>query len=224
MDHGATLVLHERPLKPLLRGWSHVVGFVAVAAIGGVTLGVADASTGERWWLAIYVAGMLSMFGVSALYHRVPWRGRALRVMGRLDHSTIFLAIAGCYTPIATTFLSSWHQPAVLGTVWGGTAIGILLQWLPVHVPRALFTSVYVVVGWAAAIALPQLYEAMGPLGFSLLLGGGLSYTVGAVVYALRRPDPWPTVFGFHEVFHLGTIIGAGCHVAAIGFVVLPRL
>jgi hemolysin III len=216
--------LHVAMPKPLLRGWSHVVGFAAVAALGGVTIAVADASAGQRLLLVIYLFGVLSMFGVSALYHRGRWQPAALRRMQRLDHSTIFLAIAGSYTPIAATCLAGWHRPAVLATVWGGAAFGISLQWLPVKVPRALFTAVYVIVGWSMGLALPQLFRGIGGLGFGLVLGGGLAYTLGAVIYATKRPDPWPRVFGFHEVFHMLTVAGAGLHLSAIAFAVLPRL
>lgn len=213
-------------MKPLLRGWSHVVAFLTVGVLGSVLILVAasHASASERMWLALYVLGTLTMFGVSAMYHRVRWQPRAHSIMKRLDHSTIFFAIAGAYTPIAALALDGWQKPAVLAMVWGGAAVGIALEWLPVTVPRWLFTAIYVIVGWSAALALPQLYTGLGPVGFGLVLGGGLSYTLGAVVYATKRPDPWPSVFGFHEVFHLGTVVGAGCHLAAIGFVVVPMM
>jgi hemolysin III len=212
------------PLKPLMRGWSHVLGFVTLAALGTVLVSVTETTLHQRRWLLVYVMGTLAMFGVSSLYHRIRWRPRAHDVMRRLDHSTIYLAIAGAYTPTAIVALAGWHRPAVLGSVWGGTALGLLLQWLPVRVPRVLFTSLYVVVGWSAALALPQLFDGLGAVGFGLLLGGGVLYTMGAVVYALKRPDPWPRVFGFHEVFHACTIAGAGLHLAAIAFAVAPRM
>jgi len=210
--------------KPMLRGWSHVLAFITVATLGSVVIRGSEASSSERLWLVVYVAGTLAMFGVSALYHRIRWQPRAMGVMSRLDHSTIFLAIAGAYTPTVIVALDGWHQTAVLATVWGGTLVGISLEWLPVRVPRALFTSVYVVVGWSAVLALPQLFSGLGPTGFGLLLGGGLLYTLGAVVYATKRPNPWPRVFGFHEVFHAFTLGGAGLHLAAISFIVVPRM
>ncbi len=217
-------VLDIPPTKPLLRGWSHVVAFAAVAVLSVIMVALAEASGGQRVVLLVYVAGTLSMFGVSALYHRIRWQPHALSVMKRLDHSTIFLAIAGAYTPVAAFGLEGWERPAVLTTAWVGAAVGVTLEWLPVHVPRPLFTAVYVIVGWSASMALPQLYDGLGPVGFGLVLGGGLAYTLGAVVYAAKRPDPWPRVFGFHEVFHLFTVVGAGCHLAAIAFVVVPAL
>jgi hemolysin III len=218
--------VHTVDMKPLLRGWSHVVAFATVAVLGSILILVAasNASPSDRTWLSLYVLGTLTMFGVSAMYHRVRWQPRAHSIMKRLDHSTIFFAIAGAYTPIAALALQGWQQRAVLAMVWGGALVGVALEWLPVTVPRWLFTAVYVIVGWSAALALPQMYSGLGPVGFGLVLGGGLSYTLGAVVYATKRPDPWPTVFGFHEVFHLGTVIGAGCHLAAISFVLVPMM
>ena len=210
------------PSKPLLRGWSHVVAFATVAVLSIVMLAAASATTGQRLVLAVYVSGTLAMFGVSALYHRVSWQPRAHSVMKRLDHSMIFLAIAGAYTPVGVFGLDGWQQPTVLAIVWTGAAIGVLLEWLPLEVPRPLFTAVYVIVGWSAALALPQLFSGIGPTGFWLVLGGGVAYTIGAVIYALKRPDPWPTVFGFHEVFHACTVVGAGCHLGAIALVVVP--
>lgn len=211
------------PPKPLLRGWSHVVAFVAVTALGVVMTATADANGRQRATLLVYLVGTLLMLGVSALYHRLPWRPAARARMRKLDHSTIFLAIAGAYTPVMDTALHGWQRPTVLVIAWSGTAVGIALQWVPVHVPRALFTAVYVVVGWCAALAFPQLLDGLGGVGFGLVLGGGGLYTLGAIVYAAKWPDPWPRVFGFHEVFHLFTIAGAGCHLAAIAFVVVPK-
>jgi hemolysin III len=212
------------PVKPMLRGWSHVVGFVTMVVLGVVLVATADVDGWQRTWLIVYVAGTLLMLGVSAMYHRLPWSDAARARMRRLDHSTIFLAISGAYTPVMATALTGWQRATVLAVAWGGAAVGIVLQWLPVHVPRAAFTAVYVVVGWCAMLAAHALFHGLGGLGFGLLLGGGGAYTVGAVVYALKRPDPWPKVFGYHEVFHLFTIIGAGCHLAAIAFVVVPKM
>ncbi len=211
-------------MKPLLRGWSHVLAFTVIAVLGIIMLVVAGASASERVWLGIYVAGTLTMFGVSASYHTLRWAPHGRSIMRRLDHSAIFLAIAGAYTPIMAVALTGWQKAVVLGAAWGGAVIGMTLEWLPLKVPRPLFTAIYVIVGWSAAIAFPQLYRSLGGVGFALMLGGGLLYTLGAVVYALKRPDPWPRVFGFHEIFHLFTIAGAGCHLAAIAFYVVPLM
>ena len=209
--------------KPVLRGWSHVLAFATLVALGSWL--IADAADTKRGpvLMIVYVAGTGAMFGVSSLYHRLPWSLSARAVMSKLDHCTIFLAIAGAYTPIAVIALHGWHRPAVLFTAWIGAAVGITLQWVPFHLPRWAFAAVYVVVGWAAAPSFAQLYRGLGIVGFLLVLGGGLAYTVGALVYARKRPDPWPAVFGFHEVFHLCTIVGAGLHFAAMAAVVLPK-
>lgn len=210
--------------KPLLRGWSHVAAFVTIAVLGTILLTADGASASERLWLAIYVVGTLTMFGVSALYHRLRWQARGHSIMRRLDHSAIFLAIAGAYTPVMATGLHGWQKAAVLGAAWGGAVVGMSLEWLPIRVPRPLFTAIYVIVGWSAAIAFPQLHRRLGAAGFWLVLGGGVLYTIGAVVYAAKRPDPWPRVFGYHEIFHLFTLAGAGCHLAAIAFYVVPLM
>jgi hemolysin III len=208
----------------MLRGWSHVVGFVAMVALGSAVVAVADASAGQRWVLAVWLGGMSTMFGVSALYHRGRWRPATWRALQRLDHSAIFLAIAGTYTPVAAFCLDGWYRPAVLGTVWGASTVGIATRWMPVNLPRWLFGTIYVMVGWSMLLALPGLLRGAGGVGFGLLLAGGMAYTLGAVVFAAKRPDPWPKVFGFHEVFHACTLVGAGLHMAAIAFAVLPRL
>jgi hemolysin III len=210
------------PGKPMLRGWSHVVAFVAAASLCGVLVGLAPGAL-ARATTIVYLAGLCAMFGVSSLYHRVRWSPAAHTIVGRIDHSTIFAAIAGTYTPVAVLALDGWARIAVLGIVWGGTVVGVTLAWSRVQLPRWLFTAIYALVGWALLAAVPQLPGELGWLGLGLLGGGGIAYTLGAVVYATKRPDPWPRVFGFHEVFHLGTVIGAGLHLAAIGFVILPR-
>jgi hemolysin III len=211
-------------VKPLLRGWSHVLAFTVIGVLGIIMASVAGASFSERMWLIIYVAGTLTMFGVSAMYHTMPWGARGRLIMRRLDHSAIFLAIAGAYTPIMAVAVDGWQKPVVLCLAWGGAIVGMTLEWLPIEVPRPLFTSIYVIVGWSATLALPQLYRNLGAAGFWLVLGGGLLYTLGAVVYALKKPNPWPRVFGFHEIFHLFTLAGAGCHLAAIAFYVVPLM
>ena len=195
-----------------------MLAFTVVAVLGILMASVAGASFSERMWLVVYVVGTLTMFGVSSLYHCLRWQARGRTIMRRLDHSAIFLAIAGAYTPIMAVALDGWQKVVVLCAAWGGAIVGMSLEWLPVKVPRPLFTAVYVVVGWSASVAFPQLYHNLGGVGF------GLVHTLGAVVYAAKRPDPWPRVFGFHEIFHLFTIAGAGCHLAAIAFYVVPLM
>ena len=204
-----------------MRGWSHVVAAVVAATLGAVLIGFAPGVIGHTT-MAVYVAGICAMFTVSALYHRLPWRGQALRRMSKLDHSTIFLAIAGTYTPVAVLGIDGTLGTVVLVMVWAGALAGIAIQWLPFELPRWLSTAVYVLVGWVAVIALPELFHDLGGAGLGLVLAGGICYTLGAVVYATRRPDPWPRVFGFHEVFHAFTVVAAALHMSAVGLVVLP--
>jgi hemolysin III len=210
------------PAKPLLRGWSHAVGFVVMVTLGVIVIALAEGAA-TRTLLVVYVAGLGTMLGVSALYHRRRWGRRGMAVMSRLDHSAIYVAIAATYTPVAAICLSGWARPAVLAAVWTAATAGIVLQWLPVRPHRALLAGLYVGAGWVALVALPQLFHGMGAVGFSLVLAGGIVYTVGALVFATRRPDPWPRVFGFHEVFHALTLVAAGLQLAAIAFTVVPQ-
>jgi hemolysin III len=210
------------PAKPRLRGVSHQYGFfVWIAA--GVAL-VVTAPTGRATFGAVvYVLSIGLMLGTSALYHRRQWTPAGETRMNRLDHSMIFVAIAGTYTPIALLAVTGPIEAILLATVWTGAAAGIVIEWAPLQLPRGYVTAVYLTLGWVAVIALPQLWVDLGGLGFLLLAGGGVLYTVGAVVHATRRPDPVPTVFGFHELFHVFVLAAIAMHYALIAFVVLPR-
>ena len=212
---------HEIVADGIVHGVGIVFALVgATALIFYATVWGSLSAIAAAW---IYGLGLVACLSVSFTYNIWP-HSNVKWFLRRLDHSAIFLAIAGGYTPVSIAALDGWRQTAVLVVVWTGAAIGIALQWVPVHVPRAVFTAVYVVVGWSVSIALPQLLHGLGVVGFTLVLAGGVAYTAGAVVYALKRPDPWPTVFGYHEVFHLLTIVGAGLQFAAVAFVVSPKL
>lgn len=165
---------------------------------------------------AIYVASATALFGISALYHRVTWTPAARQRMRRLDHAAIFVLIAGTYTPICvlTLGLESARLPLII--VWVGAALGVLKSLLWVGAPKGLVAVLAVIVGWAPMIEGRALLTGMGGVGLALLVGGGLLYTLGAVVYARRRPDPWPRTFGYHEIFHLLVIIAAACHLALV--------
>ena len=209
-------------VKPRYRGWLHVWGALAVVPMAVVLLVVAGGGL-ARFGVTIYVLGLGAMFGVSALYHRGRWRPAVKSVFQRLDHSTIFLAIAGTYTPLALLGLRGGMRVAVLAVVWIGAAVGIALQWLPMKQSRVASAVVYAMVGWAAVIALPQLVRGLGWLPFAFVVAGGLAYTAGSVVYATKRPDPQPLVFGFHEVFHSCTLVAAAAHFTAILLVVVQK-
>jgi len=189
---------------------------------GGLAL-LVDLPFSLRSSIIIYVVGTATMFGVSALYHRVRWRPSAKRLMQRFDHSAIFLAIAGGYTPVAVLCLDGWARTIVIGGVWGGALLGIVLHWLP-RIPSFWHGASYIIVSWAAIVTLPALWRGLGGLGFGLILAGGVCYTLGAIALATKRPNPWPRVFGFHEVFHAFTVIASGLQYAAIAGVVAPRL
>lgn len=204
--------------KPLLRGVSHEVASV-FALVGGFLL--LREAPGPRAALAagIYGAALTAQFGVSALYHRPRWGARARLVLRRLDHAAIFLLIAGTYTPIGLLLPGSVGR-ALLGAVWAGAAAGIALSIAWPMAPRWLMAALCVGLGWAVVPVVPALRLAIGANGLALLLAGGIAYTTGALVYAMRRPDPFPRVFGYHEVFHALVIVAAVCHYAAVAGVV----
>ena len=213
----------NRGARPRLRGWLHVVAFFGWL-VGGPFLVAAGPDPGVQVALAVYVTGMLVMFGTSAAFHRIRRQARADQRMRRADHSAIFVGIAGTTTAVAALALTGWVQVATLVLVWGGAAAGIVLRQVWLDAPQWAVALPYVVVGWGPpAIAAPQLVHSLGWVGFSLILAAGCAYTAGAIVYARKRPDPWPRVFGFHEVFHGCTLVGAALFAYVIAFIALPR-
>ena len=217
----STSLLPDVASRPLWRGRSHAYAFFA-ALLGGVAL-VAFAPDGRaRLALAIYAACMAGLFGVSALYHRIPWRSAAKRAwMRRADHSMIFLLIAGTYTPFALLVLQGSMATAILITVWAGAAGGIVLKLVWIHAPKWLGSLIYVALGWVAVAVFPQLWQHAGVVATALVAAGGLLYTVGAVVYATKKPDPVPLGFGYHEVFHALVVAAAALQFAAVAVVCL---
>ena len=211
----------DEVVKPRLRGVFHEVAFF-VSLVTGTALVAAAPTVTVGLVMAVYAASISLLFGVSALFHRHTWGPVGRRRMRRLDHSTIFIAIAGSYTPVAVYALSGWARTTVLCLVWGGALIGITVRQVWLDAPKWVIAVPYVVVGWAAVIVLPQLWQSLGSVGFTLLVAGGLAYSAGAVVYAAKRPNPAPGVFGYHEVFHACTIIGAVLHFVCIAGFVLP--
>jgi hemolysin III len=208
--------------RPLLRGWLHVGAFVAWL-IGGPFLIAAAPNGWSTFVLTVYVLSMLCMFGTSAAFHRFRWSAPAWRRMRRADHSAIFIGIAGTSTGLAGLALTGWSQALVLSLVWAGAIVGIVLRQVWLDAPQWAVAVPYVVVGWCSLIVAPQLVRSLGWVGFTLMLIAGLFYTSGALVYALKHPDPWPGVFGFHEVFHACTLVGAGVFAYLIAFIALPR-
>ena len=208
---------------PRLRGLLHAAAFPA-AAIAGVVL-IARAPAGPaRLAAAVYAVACTALFGVSAAYHRSPLGSRRRGLLARLDHVSILLVIAGTYTPMAVLALHGRTRLSVLAIIWAGTAVGALTRliwrraWRPA--PRWLITSLFISLGWVAAFVLPQLLRGAGALVLALVLAGGILYSLGAVVYARKRPDPSPQWFGFHEVFHAMTILAYFTQYAAVSLIV----
>jgi hemolysin III len=209
-------------VKPRLRGVLHQYGFFVSAALG-LALIVAAPDGRATLAAAIYSASVSALLGTSALYHRINWvRPRARAWMRRLDHAMIFVLLAGTYTPFSLLVLDGTLASAILIVVWAGALGGIVLNLVWITAPKWLTASVYVALGWVAVVAMPELAGALGADGVALLLAGGLLYTAGAVVYALRRPDPAPTVFGYHEIFHALVLAAAVAHFAVVAFYALP--
>jgi hemolysin III len=215
------------PLKPRLRGVLHEYAFFVSLGCGAAL--ILTASNGRaRLAAAVYAGAVSALLGTSALYHRVTWRPRARRWMRRLDHSMIFVLIAGTYTPVALLALKGALASTILIVLWAGAASGMVfkLAWIDAgrsRVGKWVFAGVYVALALVTAAVFGQLPAAIGWLGAAGLAAGGLLYTVGAVVYASGWPNPWPRVFGYHEVFHTLVLAAAALHYAVIAFAVLPR-
>jgi len=204
-------------LKPRLRGVLHETAF-AVSLITGTALVCLAEGGRARTAAVVYAVSVALLFGTSAAYHRGPWTGRSREVMRRLDHSMIFILIAGTYTPFALLLLDGATRWLVFGLVWGGALLGVILRNAVRRPARWLFVVLYLALGWVALGVLPQLQDAGGWVVVILLLAGGLFYSLGAIVYALRRPDPFPNWFGFHEVFHAFTLLAFVTHYIAVSF------
>lgn len=210
-------------VKPRFRGVSHEWAFFTSIGLGIALIAAAvHYGTTATVAAAIYAVSLSALLGTSALYHRVNWkRPRARAWMRRLDHSMIFFLIAGTYTPFALLVLDGPLADTILAVVWIGAIAGAIVEMIWIDHPKWVAAIIYVSLGWVAIAAFPQMVSSMG-LGVLLVAGGGLLYTMGAVVYATQRPNPNPAVFGYHEVFHLLVIAAAAAHFAAVAFFALP--
>lgn len=210
-------------LKPRLRGVFHQWACACSVPLGLVLVSVAGTAR-ARIALSVYALSLIGLFAASAAYHRINWRSVSARDwMRRLDHSMIFVLIAGSYTPFAVLVLRGPLAIVILAAVWAGALLGVAFNLVWREAPRWLRAALYVMLGWVAVAALPQLGAAIGIAGMTLLGLGGVLYTAGAVIYALRRPDPVPAVFGYHELFHTLVIAAAAFQCAVIAFWILPR-
>jgi hemolysin III len=209
-------------LRPRLRGVSHEIAAVVFAALGALL--VVEAPTARATIAAaIYAVSVVLLFASSAVYHRVRWAtARARTIMRRVDHSMIFVLIAGSYTPFALLAVSEPVGTAVLVGVWTAAAAGVITKLFWIDAPRWVVAAMYLALGWVAVVGLPLLADEIGWTATLLVALGGLLYSVGAVIYARRRPDPVPRVFGYHEIFHLLVIAAAAVQFAVIAFWVLP--
>jgi hemolysin III len=206
--------------KPRMRGWLHAYAFFVALACGIVLCSLAATRPGIAPLVSclVYSITVCALFGTSALYHRRVWSPRGYQIMRRLDHTMIFIFIAGTYTPFCVLLLSPGKATVLLSLVWAGALGGVIMKLAWPHGPRWVSAPLYIALGWVAVAVLPDLLHRGGVAAFVLLLVGGAIYSVGAVFYALRRPNPWPTVFGHHEFFHACTLVAAICHHIAIYF------
>ncbi|MCP3854309.1 MAG: hemolysin III family protein [Actinomycetia bacterium] len=196
--------------KPLLRGWSHLAMFpMAIVAAGWL---VVDAPTNRRWGAVIFGLAVASMFGASALNHRVDWSARGAERALQLDHTAIFLCIAGSWTPVGILALHGRLADLSVAGVWMVAITGIVFEWLPVRAPKGWITTVTIVTGWLAVITVPKLWSELGAVPTTLTVLGGLVYTAGALGLGARWPDPRPETFGYHEIWHVMVIIAVSLH------------
>jgi hemolysin III len=204
-----------------LRGLFHQYAFLTSIA-AGVTLVVLAEGARARLACAIYAAALVAMFGASAIYHRVPWRSLRARAWARrIDHSMIFIFIAGTYTPFALLAFSGLLPAIVLACVWGGAVVGVALNVSWIDAPKWVTAPVYLLVGWVGVIAAPQIFTELSIASAVLVVTGGVLYTLGALAYATNWPDPFPATFGFHEVFHVLVVAAAVSQFVAVSFVAL---
>lgn len=217
----AAVAAQKLSSRPALRGVSHQWAFFFSLAAGGALI---FAAQGTRATIAmtIYAISLSAMLGASALYHRVTWSPSQRRWMRRLDHTTIFVFIAGTYTPFAMLVMHGTMATVILIVVWAAAAGGAVLNLLWWDAPKWFTSLIYVMTGWVAVAAMPQLWEEIGPVGVGLLALGGILYSMGAVVYSRQKPDPKPDVFGYHEIFHLFVIAAAAIQYAAVAIYALP--
>lgn len=204
-----------RAVKPKLRGWIHagVAPFVLAASI---VLVAVSPPLAPRIATAVFGVSAVLLFGTSAVYHRGRWSPRVAAVLRRLDHTNIFLIIAGTYTPLAVILLPEATARTLLVIVWSGALAGLLMRVLWLGAPRWLYVPIYVALGWVAVAYIGPFADSGGPAVVWLVIAGGLAYTAGAVIYGIKRPDPSPVWFGFHEIFHVLTVLGYTCHLVAV--------
>lgn len=218
--HQTTSSTPTQVVKPLLRGWLHEV-FAPIVLIAGMVLVVLADAVWLRFACAVYTLAALLLFANSAFYHRGNWSEKVHGVFRRVDHANIFVFIAGSYTPLAVGMLHGRSLRILLTLIWSCAVVGVLFRVLWINAPRWLYVVLYVAMGWAAVGWLDQFWAVGGPAVVWLIAAGGLVYSLGAVFYGTKWPNPWPDTWGFHEFFHACTVLAAVCHYIAISLVVL---
>jgi hemolysin III len=206
-------VVHEAEAKPTWRGWIHA-GTFPLTIVGGIVLIALAEGAPAKLASAVFTLTSMLLFGNSALYHRFNWNPRTRVLLKRIDHANIFLLIAGTYTPLSILALPPDKGWTLLAIVWGGALLGIGFRVFWIDAPRWLYVPIYLLLGWAAVMYIGDLL-AVSVAMMVLVIVGGLLYTIGAIVYALKKPNPWPGTFGFHEIFHTCTVLAFMCHWAA---------
>jgi len=203
------------PQKPLLRGRLHQIGFFVAIPAGGILVILARGAT-ARVGALVYALSLMAVFASSGAYHRLKGSPRALKRMRKLDHSMIYVLIAGTYTPFSLIALRGGWRIGMMTAAWAGATVGIVLKLVKIDGLRAVAGTMYIALGWAIVPAMPQLIRELQPAAIGLLATGGVLYTVGAIMFFRKRPDPSPRVFGYHEIWHSMTLGASVCHYTAV--------
>ncbi|MBO0901624.1 hemolysin III family protein [Cellulomonas sp. zg-ZUI222] len=206
-------------VKPRLRGMIHA-GVAPIALVASIALVALSPTSAARWSTAVFGVTAVLLFGTSAVYHRGTWSPRTAALLRRLDHTNIFLIIAGTYTPLAVLLLPPATARSLLLIVWSGAVVGMLARIFWLGAPRWVYVPIYLALGWVAVGYFPQFWQTGGATVVGFIAVGGLAYTVGAIIYGMKRPNPSPRWFGFHEIFHALTVVGYGCHFVAVAIAV----
>jgi hemolysin III len=205
--------------KPLLRGWIHAIAAPA-ALVAVVVLACRAPTVPGTVSACVFAVATVTLFTMSAVYHLGTWSPRVRAVLRSIDHADILLLIAGTYTPVAVLALRGTARVVVLCVVWAAAAAGAVFRIAWTGLPRWVYVPLYVGLGWVAVFVFPQLLRGAGPAALALACAGGVLYTLGGIAYGLKRPDPWPRVFGFHEIFHVCTVVAFACQYAAVSLLV----
>lgn len=223
-DHVAHVVDKEveKIIKPLLRGWFHAVAAVGAVVLTIVLCWLSREDTPRLISMLIFGLSMIELYTVSATYHIGRWPERTRRVLRSLDHANIFVLIAGTYTPLCFNILDGWLRIAILSIIWFLAALGVTFSVLTLRLPRWVGASLYIGMGWVVVLALPAFLAVLPWVAVATLVLGGVLYTIGAIVYARRWPNPFPRILGFHEIFHLFVIAGSVAFAACIWIWALP--